>query len=70
MDTVIFTIDGNGIAHFYGLYPDRDCDAYNRALDRLEDANRQHGDCPQAVWAVFAAQQAGVTGMLADHTHQ
>jgi hypothetical protein len=70
MDTVIFTIDANGTAHFYGQYPDRDGDAFNRAIDRLDDTGRKHGDCPQPAWIVFAAQQAGVTGMLADHTHQ
>jgi len=59
MDTVIFTVDGDGICHFYGQYPSRDCEAFDMALTRLEDSNRQHGDCPQAVWSVFAAQQKG-----------
>ena len=57
MDTVIFTVDDDGICHFYGQYPSRDCDAFDMAITRLENSNRQHGDCPQPVWAVFAAQQ-------------
>jgi hypothetical protein len=68
METVIFTIDANGTAHFYGQYPDQTCDAINRALDRLENDDRKHGICPTPIWLVFAAQQAGVSGFFADHT--